>query len=138
MTPEQIALVERSLASIDVDDLTVAFYERAFAAEPAIAAMFTTDPAVQRARFAAELGAIVASIRSLDTMAATARALGARHRGYGVCAAHYRLMGDALSGALAEALGSGWTDDVDEAWTMAYNLTAELMMTGALENSATD
>ena len=40
-------------------------------------------------------------------------------------------MGEALLGALAAALGDGWTDEVEEAWRLAYNLTAEAMMTGA-------
>ena len=93
--------------------------------------MFTTDPGVQRARFAAELD----GDRPFDpvastTFAPTAAALGARHRGYGVRAAHYRLMGEALLAALAAALGDGWTDEVAEAWALAYNLTAETMMMG--------
>jgi hemoglobin-like flavoprotein len=37
-------------------------------------------------------------------------------------------MGDALLGALGAALGDEWTPDVEEAWQMAYNLTAETMM----------
>ena len=60
--------------------------------------MFTSDPAVQRTRFAAELAAVVGSIRELDTFCSSAQALGARHRDYGVRAAHYRLMGDGAAG----------------------------------------
>jgi hemoglobin-like flavoprotein len=40
-------------------------------------------------------------------------------------------MGEALMGALADALGPDWTDEVEEAWRLAYNLTAETMMSGA-------
>jgi hemoglobin-like flavoprotein len=133
VTPAQIAAVEESLSSLDLDALAVDFYERAFATDPELSKMFTTDPAVQRARFVAELEEIVRSIRSLDSFAARACALGERHRGYGVHAAHYRLMGDALLGALAAGMGEGWTAEVDEAWRLAYNLTAETMMMGALE-----
>ena len=97
--------------------------------------MFTSDPVVQRARFAAELAEIVRSIRSLDDLASTARPLGARHRGYGVRAAHYRLMGDALLASLAAAIGDRWSTEIEEAWTMAYNLTAEIMMMGARDEA---
>ena len=97
--------------------------------------MFTTDPAVQRARFATELATLVRSIQELDTFCSRAEALGARHHGYGARAGHYRLMGDALMATLAAALGDGWTGDVEEAWTLAYNLTAEAMLTGALKES---
>ena len=132
MTPEQIGLVESTLAALDLDALAADFYERAFREDPSLAAMFTTDPAVQRDRFAAELTEIVRSIHSLDTFATRTGALGARHHGYGVRAAHYRLMGGALLAALAAALGSAWTPDAEAAWTLAYNLTAESMMAGAL------
>jgi hemoglobin-like flavoprotein len=130
MTPEQIALVESSLSAVDLGALTADFYRRAFADDPTLAGMFTTDPAVQRARFAAEVAVIVSSIRRLDDFRTETEALGARHRGYGVRAAHYRVMGEALLAALAAALGPEWTDEMAEAWRMAYNLTAESMMAG--------
>ena len=108
MTPDQIELVEDTVASLDLDALAADFYRRAFAADPALSAMFTTDPAVQRARFAAELDEIVRSIRSLDTFAPAAMALGARHRGYGVAAAPLPAHGRRPCWpALAAALGDG-------------------------------
>ena len=133
MTPDQIALVEQTVATVDLDALAADFYRHAFAADPALSAMFTTDAAVQRARFAAELNEIVLSIRSLDAFVARTRELGARHRGYGVRAGHYRLMGASLLAALAGQLGDQWTPALEEAWTLAYNLTAETMMMGAME-----
>ena len=42
-------------------------------------------------------------------------------------------MGAALMSTLAAALGDGWTADVEEAWVLAYDLTAETMMGGALK-----
>jgi len=138
MTPSQITLVEQTLASLDIDELTVDFYRRAFERDPSLTTMFTTDPVVQRARFAAELGEIVHSIRSLDAFEDSVRALGVRHRSYGVSAAHYSLMGSALLASLEAALGTRWSADVSEAWALAYNLTAETMMLGALDNAPID
>lgn len=134
MTPEQIALVEKTLGSLDLDVLTADFYRRAFAGTPALSAMFTSDPRVQRERFAAELDEIVRSIRVHDSFASRVRTLGVRHRGYGVGAAHYRLMGEALVASLAAALGPDWNQDLEDAWVLAYNLTAETMMMGAAED----
>ena len=133
VTPSQIAIVEQTTAVVDLDRLTVDFYRRAFAEDPALSEMFTTDPVVQRTRFAAELSEILNSIRSMDAFEETVRALGELHRGYGVCAAHYRLMGRALLAALAAELGDRWTPEVAEAWSLAYNLTAETMMLGAMD-----
>jgi nitric oxide dioxygenase len=128
MTPEQIAIVETTAASLVLDDLAADFYRRAFDGDPALADMFTTDPVVQRARFAAELVVIVTSIRRHDAFLVATEALGRRHRGYGVRAAHFRLMGDALIAALEAALGPAWTVEAEHAWRLAYNLTAETMM----------
>src|SRR4051794_23949432 len=133
MTPAQIDLVEQTLASLDIEALTIDFYRRAFERDPSLTVMFTADPALQRARFAAELAAIIRSIRSLDAFEGVVRALGERHSEYGVRAVHYPLMGSALLAGLAAALGTRWTSEVSEAWTLAYNLTAETMMSGALK-----
>ena len=133
MTPGQISAVEESLATIDLDELTADFYRRAFAEDPSLSEMFTSDPAVQRARFAAELDEIVNSMHSMDAFESGVRALGERHRGYGVRAPHYRLMGRAMLAALGAALGERWTADVEEAWSLAYNLTAETMLLGAMD-----
>src|SRR5262249_44280648 len=131
--PEQIQMVEDTASVLDLEAVAADFYARAFGRDPALSDMFTSDPALQRARFAAELGEIVASIRRLDRFWPAVRALGAHHRAYGVRAAHYRLMGEVLLEALAAALGAAWTPEVKEAWTMAYALTAETMLAGALE-----
>jgi nitric oxide dioxygenase len=133
MTPEQIDLVERTLTEVRpaFDDLVEDFYAHLYAADPAVALMFTDDPARQRARFAAELDVIMASIRRHDAFVTEVRELGVRHAGYGVRASHYRTAGPLLLDALARALGERWTAEVHEAWLLAYNLTVESMMAGA-------
>ena len=39
-------------------------------------------------------------------------------------------VGPALTDALASAFGSGWTPDVQDAWTLAYNLGAAAVLAG--------
>jgi nitric oxide dioxygenase len=135
MTPEQIALVEESWAALSGsrDDVAADFYQRLFAAEPAVVELFGTEPAEQRAKFTTELRQIIFSIRQHEAFLGRARALGARHKAYGVRAAHYRLVEMALLGALAAALGDRWTDDMARAWQLAYRLTAEAMLAGAAD-----
>jgi nitric oxide dioxygenase len=131
VTPEQINIVDTTMATIDEEALAADFYQLAFDADPALARMFSSEPERQRARFAAEFGTIVGFIRTHDRFLARTRELGARHHAYGVRAAHYHLMGEALLTALRRALGDEWTDEVDEAWRAAYDLTAEAMLIGA-------
>lgn len=135
MTPRQIRLVTETLGSLDLDILAADFYRRVFETSPHLATMFTSDPALQRSRFATELATMLGSIRGFETFCSSAEALGVRHRGYGARAAHYGLMGTALMASLAAALGTGWTADVEDAWMLAYNLTAETMMAGAMKGA---
>jgi nitric oxide dioxygenase len=133
MTPEQIDLVEETLraATPVLDELVEHFYKRLFAADPSVEALFQNDPAERVAKFAEELQVLITSIRRLDLFLAEAQALGVRHMTYGVRAAHYRLARNALMEALSETLGPAWTDEAETAWRLAYNLTAEAMMTAA-------
>jgi hemoglobin-like flavoprotein len=135
MTPEQIAVVERTVVAAEpiLDAVAADFYRRLFAADPALEELFTTDPAVQRARFVAHLKDILLAIRDHERFLHEARALGLRHAGYRVRAVHYRLVGATLLAALADLLGSAWTPEVAEAWRLAYSLTAEVMMAGAAD-----
>jgi hemoglobin-like flavoprotein len=133
MTPNEVAVVSSTVHAVDLDALVDDFYRRAFAADPEVAAMFTSDPVLQRQRFALELETIVDLIRDIDSFRTTTAALGARHRTYGVRSTHYRTMGDALLASLAAALGPAWTPAVEAAWTRAYSLISESMLAGALE-----
>ena len=138
MTPEQIALVQGSLAQLGprVDEVVVRFYERLFAADGSVAALFSTEPAVQRRKFEVELRQIIRAISGFEGFVDRAHDLGARHARYGVRARHYRLVGDSLLGALADVMGPDLTEDAAVAWRLAYDLIAEAMMDGAAEVAA--
>ena len=130
MTPEQITLVERTLTELTprLDALAAGFYQRLFAADPALPALFSADPADQRAKFVAELDQIIRSIRDHPAFLDRAGHLGAEHEGYGVRPRHYRTAGLALLDALAATLGDRWTVEVAEAWARAYDLTTAAML----------
>jgi hemoglobin-like flavoprotein len=136
MTPEQIALVEHTLDEVlpRLEAVAEDFYVRLFAADPEIRALFLGDPVTQRARFAAELRVVCRTIRRHPAFVTAARDLGARHATYGVRAGHYRTVGLSLLAALGSALGTSWTPAVEEAWRLAYHLTAETMMAGAADH----
>lgn len=131
VSPEQITIVETTLADLSppaLEALAADFYDRLLGADPSLAAMFSGDEAGQRRKFAEELATIVRSIRRYSEFAAEGRDLGRRHVAYGVRPCHFRLAGEALLGALAGAVGSSWTPATEEAWRLAYHLTAETMM----------
>lgn len=61
------------------------------------------------------------------------RAMGARHKGYGVMDEHYATVGQALLDTLAAALGDAFTPEVRSAWTALYGAVESAMKAGALE-----
>jgi len=133
VTPEQITLVQSSFARLgpELPTLATRFYHELFAPNPALSALFTTDLPVQEVRFAEKLTEIVRVMPRLSELLGHTRALGARHAGYGVRAADYRTVGDALLAALAAVLGDSFDAPTREAWDIAYNLVAETMLEGA-------
>jgi hemoglobin-like flavoprotein len=133
VTPEQITLVQSSFArlGLELPALATRFYHELFGRNPALSALFTTDLSVQEVRFAEKLTEIVRAMPRLGELLGHTRALGARHAGYGVRAADYRTVGDALLAALAAVLGDSFDAPTREAWDIAYNLVAETMLEGA-------
>ncbi|WP_405097929.1 globin domain-containing protein [Micromonospora sp. NBC_01412] len=133
MTPEEIALVRAGAEALRPNLSAVAqdFYRRLFAADPELRTMFTSDPVLQREKFADELEAIVSSIERFDDFIDRTRLLGARHAGYGVRFRHYGEVREALFGAFAAALGAGWTAETERAWRRAYDMIAEAMLLGS-------
>jgi nitric oxide dioxygenase len=130
MTPEQIELVQKTLSTARplLDRIAADFYRRMMAADEHVGRLFITDPEVQQAKFAAELEVLVGSIRDHDALMTRTAVLGVTHRDYGVRAADYRVAGAALLDALADSLGPDWTQEVAEAWRVAYSLMSEAMM----------
>jgi hemoglobin-like flavoprotein len=139
MTPDQIALVEQSLTSLApvIDDVVADFYAALFAADPAVRSLFAEAVADAdsfgrlRAKFADQLADVLTAVRDHPRFLATAGDLGARHVRHGVTAAHYELVGRVLLEVLAAHHGADWTPARADAWRLAYNLTAEVMMAGA-------
>jgi hemoglobin-like flavoprotein len=133
VTPEQISLVQSSFERLgpELPALATRFYQELFTRDPALRPLFTTELALQKVRFAEKLTEIVRAMPRLEDLLVQTRALGARHAGYGVRAADYQTVGEALLGALAAGLGDSFDAATREAWTLAYSLVAETMLEGA-------
>jgi hemoglobin-like flavoprotein len=133
MTPEQITLVQSSFERLgpQLPAMATRFYQELFRRDPALRSLFATDLTEQEARFAVKLTEIVRAIPRLDELLSHTRALGARHAGYGVRAADYQTVGNALCDALAAVLGDGFDGPTRQAWVLAYSLMAETMLEGA-------
>lgn len=130
MTPEQIAQVEAVIAAVGRHpEFTGRFYTNLFAVAPQTEAMFS-DVASQQRKLTDELAAMVGLLNDLGSLDDRARELGARHRGYGVRAGHYRIAREVMATSLREVLGDEFGPEQEAAWNNATSLISELMLSG--------
>jgi nitric oxide dioxygenase len=130
MTPQQIALVQRSFAKINPirEQAAAHFYERLFAIDPSTRPLFRSDVRAQGAKLMAAIATVVASLDRLDLILDDLRTLARRHDGYGVQEAHYASVGSALLWTLERGLGADFTCELREAWAAAYGLLSDAMI----------
>jgi hemoglobin-like flavoprotein len=138
MTPEHIALVQRTFADVlpMADAAAALFYERLFTLDPTLRSLFHSDMHEQGRKLMAVLQLAVAGLSRLEELVPIVQALGRRHHGYGVRDAHYATVGAALLWTLQEGLGERFTPEVQAAWTSAYTLLADSMRAAAEEEAA--
>lgn len=129
MTPQQIELVQTSFEKVvpiagAAADL---FYGRLFEIAPEVRPMFPQDMTQQKAKLMTMLGTAVTNLHRLDEILPAVKALGERHKGYGVTTAHYAPVGAALLWTLEQGLGPDFTPEVKDAWTETYTALAGVM-----------
>ena len=129
MTPQQVALVQTSFKKVVPIAGTAAdlFYNRLFEIAPETRSMFPADLKEQKGKLMAMLGTAVSNLHQLETILPAVKALGERHKGYGVSAAHYAPVGAALLWTLEKGLGPDFTPEVKAAWTETYTALAGVM-----------
>ncbi len=129
MTPQQIELVQTSFKKVVPIAGTAAdlFYNRLFEIAPEVRPMFPQDMKEQKVKLMAMLGTAVSNLHKLDEILPAVKALGQRHKGYGVTAAHYAPVGTALLWTLEQGLGPEFTPEVKAAWTETNTALAGVM-----------
>lgn len=109
------------------------FYDRLFTLAPQLRPMFPEDMRDQKRKLMVMLATAVQGLADLDYLLPEVRSLGAQHAGYGVQAAHYDVVGEALLWTLERGLGDAFTAEVRLAWTRIYLLLAATMQAGAAD-----
>ena len=100
------------------EDLAADFYERWFAADPAIRPLFGADLVQQRRMLTAALKLAIDNLRSPEKLVPLLEDLGRRHARYGAQADQFSTMGHALMASLAE-LDLEWSPATERAWSAA-------------------
>jgi hemoglobin-like flavoprotein len=132
MTPHQINLVRTTFARLIpvAAEVAAQFYERLFALDPSMRALFRGDMQAQGVKLMKAIGADVEALDQLDRLAPALADLGRRHASYGMQPAHYDMIAAALLESLEAWLGSAFTPETREAWAAAYAALAAAMKSG--------
>lgn len=110
------------------DPFARAFYQRLFTQFPETVPLFArTDMERQEKSLMATLGAVVNGLADGEDVSPAVRALGERHKKYGVQPEHFDAVGQSLLATLQEFLGSEWTPALEASWSEAYTVLASLM-----------
>jgi nitric oxide dioxygenase len=138
MTPEQIDQVQSSFAKVAPIANVAAelFYGRLFEIAPEVKPLFRHDMHEQGRKLMTTLGVVVAGLRDFNAIAPAAKALAVKHVGYGVKAAHYEPVGEALIWTLEKGLGDDFSAEVRAAWLSAYGALAGVMIAEAYGRAA--
>jgi hemoglobin-like flavoprotein len=131
-----------SVSLLPIEDLAPVreFYRRLFELAPETRPMFTREIGLQAEKFSNMLAWVIANLENPDELFKELRALGARHRGYGVKADQYASVGSALIWMFQHALGERFTPEMEEAWLEAYAFISLEAERGSrdVEQAATD
>jgi nitric oxide dioxygenase len=130
ITPTQIALIQTSFARVAPTAATTAdlFYGRLFKTAPRLRVLFPDDLSEQKTKLMTMLGIVVGGLDRLETLMPAVRALGQRHRGYGITAEDFYPVGSALLWTLEQGLGDAFTAETKDAWVTAYGVLSQEMI----------
>lgn len=110
------------------EDFARAFYQRLFREFPETEPLFAkTDMARQQSSLMATLAVVVNGLAQGTDVAPAVKALGKRHKSYGVQPAHFDAVGQSLIATFREFLGASWTPEVEASWGEAYTVLASIM-----------
>ncbi|MCY7295556.1 globin domain-containing protein [Alteromonas sp. a30] len=125
----QIELVQRSFTQVapHAVSCSAAFYRRLFELDPSLKALFKNDIHVQGVMLMKVLAMAVNSLYDLDSIADDLRILGARHVGYGVQRAHYKIVEKALIMMLQDVQGETFSKELEVAWQQVFRCISRLM-----------
>lgn len=133
MTPKQITLVQESWAKVVPIKETAAelFYGHLFAEYPEVKPYFKGDMSKQGKLLMQMISTAVNGLENLEALLEPVKALGSRHKDYGVKQEDYDKVGASLLWTLEQGLKEDFNEEVKAAWTETYTIVADVMISGA-------
>jgi hemoglobin-like flavoprotein len=140
MNSIMIRHLRESVALLPAEDLGPVheFYRRLFELAPEVQPLFNRELGLQAKKFSDMLAWVIAQLENPDELSREMRALGARHRTYGVTLDQYAPVGSALIWMFQQTLGDRFTPEMEEAWLDAYAFLTLQAEHGAREGNPAD
>ncbi|MBT2469140.1 flavohemoprotein [Streptomyces sp. ISL-66] len=138
LSARETELIRASVAVVEplAAEMTVYFYAVLFARYPEVRPMFPPGMDAQRGRLLRALLRIVDLVDDPENLVRFCGHLGRDHRKFGTLSAHFPAVGECLLASLARYAGPAWTADIAAAWTKAYGVIAEVMISAAEQDEA--
>lgn len=131
-----VALLQSSFLKLEpqAQEFSDTFYRILLNKYPRLRPLFSeTDMEKQKVKLIESLKLVMVNVYNTEALTFILKNLGKRHVQYGAVLTDYPLIGDALLQSLDRHLGADWTPEVQETWTMAYQMIADTMAAGARE-----
>ncbi|MEU9374420.1 globin domain-containing protein [Streptomyces sp. NPDC048255] len=138
LSAHEIDLIRASVSVVEplAVEMTVYFYAILFARYPEVRPMFPPGMDAQRGRLLRALLRIVDLVDDPGSLVRFCGHLGRDHRKFGTLSAHFPAVGECLLASLARYAGPAWTAEIAAAWTKAYGVVAEVMISAAEQDEA--
>lgn len=138
MTPRQIGLIGSSWDKVlpISEKAAELFYGKLFEIDPNLKTLFKGDMTEQGKKLFTMLDVVVKSLGNLEAVIPAAQASGKRHADYGVKDEDYATVAEAFLWTLEQGLGDEFTNEVKEAWVVAYTVLSDTMKAAANEVAA--
>ena len=108
------------------------FYDNLFSDYPGSDALFAgVEMEKQKTLLINSLVYIVDHLDSPQSLEKYLHNMGARHVGYKTEAEHYQWVAASMLKAFGQHFGEKWTDELNDEWTKALTVVAEIMLEGA-------
>ena len=133
ITPKQVELVKATVPVLREHGvvLTTHFYNRMFKHNPELKNVFNMGnqgSGKQQLSLALAVLAYAEHIEDPSVLLSAVTKIGNKHTSLDIRPEHYSIVGKHLLASISEVLGEGATPDLLEAWGVAYNQLADLMI----------
>lgn len=130
ITSTELGLVRTSLERLrdDFDAHSTFFYDALFRHAPHLRNLFRDDLTGQGMKFMTTLDLIVQKLEDEDALASQYIGLGQTHHSLGIKVEDFAPMEEALIDTMRNALGDGFTSELEHAWRKAYGVVSHNMI----------